>query len=177
MSIHSSRCTGAEGDICHCWCHHAFHGSTAGFKSKSARRKVIKSIATATAVAGTVGAIAATGGTAAMFIPPLYKAYSAAKFGTAVFDILNNWDKANSLSLNKGEETVKTQIISGAADTVTMQNATQTADNIVRMAQSSGALGRIALATNVDPDLLGSMLEGSISQGLQTGIGSLAALA
>lgn len=134
------------------------------------------SIVSTTAKSIAIGA--GIGATATVFpaIVPIYKAYNIAKIGKGIYDIYNksrNKDKVFDKIMSDSSKHTTTE----ASEKVSRNKASQIAKGIRLAAESAGVINQISKETKVDEDVYGSMLEGSVKDGMLLGIGNFTSYA
>lgn len=145
---------------------------TGGNGSRSSSSGAVSTNAKSVAIGAVVGA------TATVFpaIVPIYKAYTVAKIGKSIYDAYDKsknkkktFDKAMSETAKYGS--------SEASERLSETKASQVAKGVRLAAESAGVITRISKETNVDGDLYGLMLEGSVKNGMLSGIGNFTSYA
>lgn len=116
---------------------------------------------------------AGIGATATVFpaIVPIYKAYNIARIGKGIYTA---YDKAKNKD-NVFDRVTKESAnysISEVSEKISENKASQIAKDIRLASESAGLISQISKETKVDPDVYGLMLEGSIKNGLLSGIGN-----
>lgn len=165
---HNSRCASARSSNCRCSCGGSLHG-TGGFSRSSQGSSSMLSTTARSVVVG-----AGIGFTATVFpvVVPIYKAYTIAKIGKEIYDAYEKskdrektFDKLILESAKYGASEV--------SEKVSENQASQIARGIKIAAESVGLISQIARETKIDESVYGSMLEGSVKNGVLSGIGNL----
>lgn len=147
-----------------------YTGGSSGGRSSSSGS--ISSTAKSVAIGAGVGAAA----TVFPAIVPIYKAYTIAKIGKSIYDAYDKsknkekaFDKAISESAKYGA--------SETSEKLSENKASQVAKGVRLAAESAGLITQISKETNIDGGVYGSMLEGSVKNGMLSGIGNFTSYA
>jgi hypothetical protein len=165
---HNLRCASAKSPQCRCSCGGSLHS---GDSLDGRRRQESRSLSSSTIKSVAIGAGI---GAAATIFPatiPIYKAYKIAEIGKKLYDAYCKsknkervFDKLMSESAKYGT--------SEASERITENKASQVAKSVRLVAESAGLISQISKETKIDEDIYGSMLEGSVKNGMLSGIGN-----
>ncbi|MCK4429059.1 MAG: hypothetical protein KAU95_01690 [Candidatus Aenigmarchaeota archaeon] len=149
-------------------------GNRSSKRAYSGRKKVYSS-GTINTTAKTV-AIGAGVGVVATVVPaivPIYKAYTIAKIGKGIYDAYEKSKNKEKVFDKIMSESVK-QGTSNASEKISENKASQMAKGIRSVAESAGLISQISRETEIEEDTYGTMLEGSVKNGMLSGIGNIA---
>jgi hypothetical protein len=173
---HNARCAYAKSSQCRCSCGGSLHGS--GFsRSRRIARKLRRKSKSSTLLGSTAKSLvigASIGATATVFpaIVPIYKAYSIAKIGKELYDTYTESKNKNETFDKLMTEATKYST-SEASKKLSENDASQIAKGIRLTAESVGLISQISQESKIDENVYGSMLEGSVKNGMLSGIGNL----
>lgn len=173
--VHNGRCASAKSSNCKCSCGGDRHGSGMGsgvsYFSSGVRGAALKIIPTATKVVSLIPAIAPI----APLITPIYVSYKMISFGKKIYEYCNKndfWKAFKEIS----EEAV-TQKILQKEESHFGERVSNISHQIRIASESSQILKEMSQKTRVDETIYGDMLEGSVYNGIMSGIKSITSFA
>jgi hypothetical protein len=112
---------------------------------------------------------------AAPFLIPAYQLYNYATLGLRAYTFFDQIMKNNSLGYDVGTYNSLLKLSESEGKVLSSPLASQVATDIVNYIRDTGEIKQIASQANVNAEILTSMLRGSLSSGMSSGIGNFTA--